>query len=122
MNLNKTISNLKTKDQVTAVFLTGSGVGPDLKDYSDYDLVVILDKDEIGIKSVYTFIDNKFADIFFFTETAIKELMGKQEVSPNSMEGILLNWLENAKIEFDKTGTISELHNKIKNSHFQLLN
>lgn len=119
MNLTETISNLKTKDQVTAVFLTGSGASSSLKEYSDYDLVVILDKDEIGLKSIYTFIDGKFTDLFFFTEQNIKELAEETKVNPNSMNGILLNWLDNAKIEFDKTGSISELQNKAKSGHFK---
>lgn len=118
MSLTDIISNLKTKDQVTAVFLTGSGANSSLTDHSDYDLVIILADDEIDVKSVYTFIDNKFADIFFFTEKNVKELAEETEVNPNSMNGILLNWLNNAKIEFDKTGSISELQNKIKNGHF----
>ncbi|MFA5000751.1 MAG: hypothetical protein WC531_00780 [Candidatus Paceibacterota bacterium] len=119
MTLVNIISNLKLKDQVSALLLTGSGASSDLKDYSDYDLIVILANDETGVKSVYTFIDDKFSDIFFFTEQTIKELTEKTEVNPNSMDGILLNWLNNAKIEFDKTGSISELQNKIKNGHFK---
>lgn len=121
MSLADIISNLKTKDLVTAVFLTGSGANSGLTDHSDYDLVVILASNEVEIKSIYTFVDNKFADIFFFTEQNIKELTEETEVNSNSMNGILLNWLNDAKIEFDKTGSISELQNKTKNGHFKTI-
>jgi predicted nucleotidyltransferase len=121
MSLADIISNLKAKEQVTAVFLTGSEANTGSTDHSDYDLVVILASNEVKIKSIYTFIDSKFADIFFFTEKDIKELAEETEVNPNSMNGILLNWLDKAKVEFDKTGSISELQNKIKHGHFKIV-
>lgn len=120
-DIRKTISKLKGRGQVTAVFLTGSGATLEFKDYSDYDLIVILDRDEVGLKSIYTFIDDKFADIFFFTEEKIKKLAKRIEVNPNSMDGILLSWLSGAKIEFDKTGSISELKKKVEANYFKTL-
>ena len=63
---NTIIEKLKTKDEVDAVFVTGSyGIAQE-KSYSDIDLVIILRKNTNKLKSVYTWIDGVFADIFFF--------------------------------------------------------
>lgn len=121
MTLDNIVSNLETKKLITAIFLTGSGASSSLKDYSDYDLVIVLDKNEIGIKSVYTYIDGKFADIFFFTESIIKNLTNKKSIDPNSEGGILLNWLSDAKIKFDKTGSTSKLQDKVKKNNFKTI-
>jgi hypothetical protein len=106
--LKQLIENLRAKDDVDAVFLTGS-YGADLKPYSDIDLIIILKENTEKISSLYTWIDNTFADIFFFDHKDLNRIENTKELSPNNMDGIFVAWLDKATIQFDKSGIITKL-------------
>ena len=59
------IHSLQASLRVRGIFATGTTAST-LTPSSDIDLVVIVDKNIEEIKSVYTTIENRFADIFFF--------------------------------------------------------
>jgi len=96
------INGLKNSDDVDAVFLTGSLGRKESKPYSDIDLVVILKENTLGLYSLYRWIDNTFADIFFFDLADVK----------NATDNLLAHWLKNADIRFDKSGATTELKKK----------
>ena len=110
--LENIIKKLETKHQVDAVFLTGSH-GSDKKPYSDIDLVIILDENKEKINSLYTWIDNKFADIFFFDHADLNRIENADILSANGMDAIFLTWLNKASISFDKSGKLFALKTKI---------
>ena len=119
-NLNLLIKNLKKHPIVDAVFITGSQ-GDEHKKYSDIDLVIILNKHTHDLTSLYTWIGDKFADIFFFDHEDMKRIETCNELSGNSMDAVFVSWLQKATIQFDKSGrltqlvkTVNELANKIK--------
>jgi predicted nucleotidyltransferase len=101
-SLEKIIQGLQNSDEVDAVFLTGSLGRKEAKSYSDIDLVVILKENTLGLYSLYRWIDNTFADIFFFDLADIK----------NATDTLLSHWLKNADIRFDKSGATTELKMK----------
>lgn len=65
------IKKLKTSPRVRGIFTTGTTASK-LIPYSDIDLVIILDKNREGIKSVFTIIENHFSDIYFLMLSFIK--------------------------------------------------
>jgi predicted nucleotidyltransferase len=101
-SLEKIIQGLKNSDGVDAVFLTGSLGRKESKSYSDIDLVVILKENPYGVYSLYRWIDNTFADIFFFDLSDVK----------NATDNLLMHWLKNADIRFDKSGATTKLKKK----------
>lgn len=112
-SLRDLIDKLKTSPRVKGVFTTGttaSGVNPS----SDIDIVVILDKNTEELKSIYTTIENRFSDIFFFDVEFVKQLEDKSEVSGNNFEGMFLAWLGSGDIEYDSGGLLSEMKKKIE--------
>jgi len=110
--LTKIINNLREDENVDAVFLTGSQ-GDKHKPYSDIDLGVIFNENINNLTSLYTWIDDKFADIFFFDTEDLKRVEETKEFSGNSMDAIFIAWLLQSDIKFDKSGTLIELKNKI---------
>ena len=114
MNLLETIEKLKIKDEVDSVFITGSQ-GDENKPYSDIDLVIILNQNTDKIKSIYTWIDNKFADIFFFDLNDLDRITNSKKIKANSMDAIFLAWLKKANIQFDKSGQVTDLKNTLPN-------
>jgi len=110
--LSKILENLKLHDNVDAVFLTGSH-GNDHKPYSDIDLVIIFKKHSHDLTSLYTWIDDKFADIFFFDHADLERIETNKELSGNAMDAVFVSWLEKATIQFDKTVKLTNFKNKI---------
>jgi len=111
-NLETIISNLKTKPEVDAVFLTGSH-GKDRKPYSDIDLVIILNTNDQKLNSLYTWVDDTFTDVFFFDHSDIERIDSAKEIPGNTLDGVLVSWLGKATIQFDKSGKISALKGKV---------
>lgn len=110
--LDKIIENLKSKEEIDAVLIGGSQSRSEENEYSDIDLAVILKENKENVSSVFQFIDNKPADIFFYDIASIKKFGEEQTVHANSLDGILVNWLKNGVIRFDKSGTITSLKEK----------
>jgi predicted nucleotidyltransferase len=114
-NLQTLIENLKSKDEVDAVFITGSqGLGEN-KFYSDIDLVVIFKENTHKFFSLFQFIEDKPADIFFYDLELLKKLQADTKISANTMDAVLVNWLEKAHIEFDKSGVITAMKENVSN-------
>ena len=110
--LDKIIENLKSKEEVDAVLIGGSQSKGEGKEYSDTDLAVILKENKENLSSVFQFIDNKPADIFFYDLDSIKKIAEEQTIHANSSDGILVNWLKNGVVKFDKSGTLTSLKEK----------
>src|SRR3989338_1810815 len=111
-SLTNLIEQLKLSPRVRGIFSTGT-TATKLTPSSDIDLVIILDKNDEAIKSVYTKIGNYFSDIFFFDIDFINQLKDRQEVSGNNFDGMFLEWLAKGKIEYDPDNLLLILKNKI---------
>lgn len=113
LNLVEIIKNLETKPEVDALFLMGSQEN-EHKPYSDIDLTIILKKHVYDLTSLYTWIDNKFADIFFFDHADLKRIESSELLSGNTMDAVFVSWLQKSVIQFDKSGQLTDLKNKIE--------
>lgn len=112
LSLTNLIEKLKLSPRVRGIFATGT-TAKKLTPSSDIDLVIILDKNDEAIKSVYTKIENRFSDIFFFDIDFINQLKDQQEVSGNNFDGMFLEWLMKGKIEYDPENLLLALKNRI---------
>ncbi len=93
--------------------MTGS-TAENPKTWSDLDLVVILDTNTAGLKSIYTTIDDRFADIFFFDIGFVQQLTKKREVSAMDLQGMFVTWLDKGRVEYDPDGVLKKLLAQIK--------
>ena len=114
ITLNKIIKNLEMKPEVDAVFSTGSYGTKMSKSYSDLDLVIIFNENNRDIKAIYTLIEGKFADIFFFDRADLNRLFEAKEYPTNAWDTVLVSWLQKASVFFDKSGELSKLIDKVK--------
>lgn len=118
-SLASLIEKLKSSSRVKGIFSTGT-TATMLTPSSDIDLVVVLDKNDEEIRSIYAIIENRFSDIFFFDIDFLNRLKDRIEVSGNNFDGMFLDWLAKGKIEHDPENLIIDLKNKIeKNSAIQ---
>ncbi|MEX0918739.1 MAG: hypothetical protein WDZ85_02110 [Candidatus Paceibacterota bacterium] len=111
-SLTKLVEKLKSSSRVRGIFTTGT-TASQLNPSSDIDLIVLLDKNDEDLKSVYTTVEGRFADIFFFDVDFIHKLQTKQEVSANDFEGMFAEWLMKGKIEYDPDNLLTMFRNKI---------
>lgn len=112
-SLEELLEKLKTSPRVKGIFSTGT-TATKMNLSSDIDFVVVLDKNIENIKSVYTTIENRFSDIFFFDIDFLNQLKDKSEVSGNNFDGMFLEWLNNGKIEHDPENLLLILKSKIE--------
>ncbi|PIT91640.1 hypothetical protein COU12_01980 [Candidatus Jorgensenbacteria bacterium CG10_big_fil_rev_8_21_14_0_10_54_38] len=111
-SLSNLIEKLKSSPRVKGIFSTGT-TATKMNPSSDIDFVVVLDKNTEEIKSVYTTIENRFSDVFFFDIEFLNQLENKTEVSANNFDGMFLEWLMSGKIEHDPENLLVTLKNKI---------
>jgi predicted nucleotidyltransferase len=110
--LDKIIEKLRSNDDVDAVFLTGSNATQESKSYSDIDLVVILKENKNSLYSLYKWIDNIFAEIFFFDLSDIQRIVLSKNIDSDNFDAILLDWIKKSNIYFDKSGVTTNLKSK----------
>src|SRR3989344_7053424 len=113
-SLSKIIEKLKSSEDVDAVFITGSHGTKESRSYSDIDLVIILKENRKNLYSLFRWIDGVFADIYFFDLDDLKRIGDITEPHEDSWDEVFLEWLKKSDINFDKSGTLSELKNKTK--------
>lgn len=113
LSLQQLIERLKSSPRVRGVFVTGS-TAANSKPWSDVDLVIILDTNTVGLKSIYTMVENRFADIFFFDKKFVQDIISAKDVSGLDMRGMFVTWLTKAKIEYDPDGILENTQAKFK--------
>lgn len=102
------IEALSLSPRVKGLFTTGT-TATGLTPSSDIDLFIILDKNEEGIKSVYTLIEDRFADIFFFDVEFVARCASLNTVPANGFEGMFFTWLAKGSIKKDDSGILAEV-------------
>ena len=112
-SLDKIIEKLKSNDDVDAVFITGSHNTQEAKAHSDIDLVVILKENKNELYSLYRWIDDVFAEIFFFDLADLKRIASNSKIDLESFDAILLDWIKKSNIYFDKSDLLTDLESKV---------
>ena len=112
LSLEKLLVKLKTSPRVRGIFLTGS-TATKMSPSSDIDFVVILDRNTENIDKIYTTIENRFSDIFFFDVDFLNRLNDTSDVSGNTVDGMFIDWLLKGKIEYDPENLLSSFKSKI---------
>lgn len=113
VSLPQLFEKLKRSPRVQGIFTTGSTAGQ-LAPWSDIDIVVLLDANPEGIRSVYAMVENHFADVFFFDTAFVRTLRKAGRVPANDWAGMFTTWLSTGRIEYDPDQTLRELQQHFK--------
>src|SRR5438046_464849 len=97
LGLEEVLARLCASRQIDGVLLMGSAAEETLRPYSDYDLVVVMKQLPAGLMAINTFIDQRFAEIFFSSVTEVAQLATYRAVEASSHEDWLVNWVRNGK-------------------------
>ena len=107
-SLQEIIAKLSKNDNVDALLLCGSTATEKQTESSDYDLVLVVKEKPDKLLSLFTYINDLPADIFFFSLSDIKRITSDKQVKEGG-ETWLMRWLPQVKISFDKSGDLSKL-------------
>lgn len=113
LSIEEVISRLEKHEDVESVLLAGSGGNKALLPHSDYDLILVLKKMPVPLFSVFTYIDHRITDVFFFTTEEIDNILSKEKLDADDMEGKLITWLQDGKITVDKSDKLEKLKAKV---------
>lgn len=111
--LPQLLERLKSSPRVRGLFLTGT-TAKNTQPWSDVDIVVILNINTVDIKSIYTMVDGRFADIFFFDKKFVEGVASCKEIPALDMRGMFVAWLLKAKIEYDPDGLLKSVQDKLR--------
>lgn len=112
LRLSKLLEKLNKHQGVDAVFIAGSYGINKATPHSDLDLIIILQKNDQNIRSLFTWIDGVFSDIFFFDIDDLNRISRKKVFTNGSMDAKMLSWLQKSDIVFDKSGKLTQLSKK----------
>jgi len=112
-SLASLLEQLKASPRVRGIFTTGTTAAT-MNLASDLDLVIVLDRNPEGLRSIYTMIEDRFSEIFFFETDFLNELATKAEVTGEEFDGMFVEWLAKGRIEHDPDGLLLTLKNKLE--------
>jgi len=107
LTLDEVIGRLSRRPEIVGVMVIGSTGGEHFKPYSDYDLLLVLDKLPVALRSLLTHIDGRLADVFFRTFGEIDRVMTSNDPATSASEaGRLIYWMQYGTIRYDPTGRL----------------
>ncbi len=117
ISLQEIIAKLSQDDNIDALLLCGSTATGTQTKSSDYDLVLIVKEKPERLLSLFTYINDIPADIFFYSVADIRRIISDKKVKEGG-EMWLVHWLLKGKISFDKSGDLSRLQSLISDIQY----
>ncbi len=112
-NLDQVLSELTQNHMVDGILLMGSATKHPMNKFGDIDMAIVVNELPENVLSVNTYIENRFAEIFFYSNDEILALLAKDKVDPDKKDGWIVNWLRDGKIVTDKSGLLHRLRERL---------
>lgn len=111
--LDTVIKRLAGQEAVDGVLLIGSTGGPNIRDTSDYDLLIVT-TEPTPLHVGMTRIDGRLTDLVFMAAATIDELLALAAPVPvNTPLGGLVRWLQSGRIALDRSGRLVQAQAKV---------
>jgi hypothetical protein len=120
LSLNEVIARLQQHDAVDSVLLMGSTGQNAVNPASDYDLVVVLSSQPEPIAMLQTVIDQRLAEVYFFSTDTLDQIAGDQYNAqggalPSSGDRVAFyTWLQTGRIAFDRNGRLARVQQHLR--------
>lgn len=108
-SLSDVFERLKKNPSVDGILLYGSGAHDPASPHGDYDIACVLNDAPQEIMGITTFIQGKFAEIFFYTPDEVKQALAAETVDLNVKAGWIANWSRDGQIILDRSGQLAQL-------------
>jgi predicted nucleotidyltransferase len=114
MTLEEVIARFAERETVDGIIIVGSASENKLSSASDFDLVIVLAEMPAPLHVGLTYIDQRLADIIFFTVAEVDQVLSLAEpVDAEEWVGWLIRWLQVGRIAFDRTGRLQRAQRKV---------
>lgn len=122
MALDEVVNRLAANELVEGILVIGSASRADLTPTSDYDLLVILRRQPVPVRTVITQIDGREAEIFFTTAETLNRIEARGVPVPNdSDDELLIHWLQSGQIVYDPAAYLSHAQQIFRSHNWILL-
>ncbi|MFH1826861.1 MAG: nucleotidyltransferase domain-containing protein [bacterium] len=111
-SLEAIFKTLKNNSNINAILLFGSTAKSEDKEYSDYDIACIVNKLPKSLLSINTWINKRFAEIFFYSKDEVENLLKQEKIDTDKKEGWLVKWSRGGKIIVDKSRLLEKVKSK----------
>lgn len=112
LSLDEVIARLAQHHEVESITILGSGAKGTMNPASDYDVLVVLFDLTMPVSLVLTTIDQRLAEVVFFSADTIEQWLSVETCNKENQAGPILRRLQKARVAFDRTGHITRLHEK----------
>ena len=110
-SFDEVVERLKASSDVLGVLAMGSTGQPSMKPYSDYDLAIILGKNAPALFTASTWINHQLGDLYFFSQEEITELLTQKQVTTDTFQKTLFDWVRTGTILYDPQQLWNQLRN-----------
>lgn len=108
MALDEVCARLARHPQVDGLILVGSAQRPPIPAYADFDLVLVLADNPLGLHVGVTTIDARLTDLIFVERSHVQTILdATQPVDPDAWVGRLAAWLAEGTVLFDRHGELA---------------
>lgn len=108
MTLDETLDLLAKNDVVEGIMLLGTTGTDTLTLTSDYDVLLVLRQLSAPLRMVNTWVDGRLTEVYCTTVEAIQRIVAEgADWTEGSEEGIVLVWLREGRIVFDRDGYLA---------------
>jgi hypothetical protein len=124
LTLDEVIARLALHDAVDGVLLMGTTGQNALSPASDYDLVVVLSSLPEPIALLHTVIDQRLAEVYFFTTDTLDQITDEQNNAqggalPSAGDRVALyTWLQTGRITFDRSGCLARVQQHLRTTEW----
>lgn len=121
MPLDEVVARLSRRAAVDGLFAIGSTGTEGLNPTSDYDLLVVLTESPASARIGLTTLEGRLADIVVATVTEMEQVLALDAPVPvESWLGVLLRWLQQGQVLFDRGGRLQRAQQKARGGEWLL--
>ena len=118
-SLDEVVTRLQQQPEVDAILLAGTTGQADLKPYSDYDLLIVLNEMPTTPSLIITVIDDYLTELYFIKASTLDEMIADPHtVEANTLIGAFTSMVMKGEIIYDESGRLAKLRDIAPQTHF----
>jgi predicted nucleotidyltransferase len=114
MSLEEVRERLTRNPSVLGIMLMGSARQKKIKPWSDYDILVIVDKGPMPYRSLFTYIGGRMADVMLTGREMLDKLAAAADgpFVSGSVERVIELWIHGGHVLLDRTGLLAKIRER----------
>lgn len=120
LSLDIVVKRLQQRPEIDAILFAGTTGKASIKPYSDYDLLIVLNKVPTTPSLIITVIDQYITELYFIKAATLDEMIAQpQTVEANSLLGAFTSMVMKGEIIYDASERLAQLRNIAPETHYE---